>query len=72
MVNLTEQEEREYLDATRGALKAGLEFGHVAVPGVDALNYADETEQRLLYIACTRAQHSLTLLHTGDVTSLIS
>jgi len=49
----------------------GLEFGHVAVPGVDALNYADESERRLLYIACTRAQHSLTLLHTGDLTRLI-
>jgi len=49
----------------------GLEFGHVAVPGVGELNYSDDTERRLLYIACTRAQHSLTLLHTGDVTKLI-
>ncbi|MCL2416154.1 MAG: AAA family ATPase [Defluviitaleaceae bacterium] len=39
----------------------GLEFEHVCIPTATPENYP-ESQQNLLYVACTRATHSLTLL----------
>ncbi|SFD76288.1 DNA helicase-2 / ATP-dependent DNA helicase PcrA [Thiohalospira halophila DSM 15071] len=52
-------------------LAKGLEFDRVVVPMASADNYASETDRHLLYVACTRAMHRLTLTHTGAVTPLI-
>ncbi|WP_223837162.1 ATP-binding domain-containing protein [Paenibacillus oceani] len=43
----------------------GLEFDQVIVPSVDASNYRTELDRSLLYIACTRAMHALTLTFHG-------
>lgn len=43
------------------ALCKGLEFDSVLIP--DAQNYTSEYEKGLLYVACTRAMHRLTLLY---------
>lgn len=53
-------------------LAKGLEFDRVIVPHVDAENYQTEVDRSMLYIACTRAMHRLTLTHTGNQTSLIA
>ncbi len=45
----------------------GLEFDEVIVPGASALNYGGEHDKSLLYIACTRAMHRLTLLYSGGI-----
>ena len=44
----------------------GLEFDEVIVPDVDNRNYDSVYDRNLLYIACTRAMHKLTLLYTGS------
>lgn len=38
----------------------------VIVPDVDNRNYASDYDRNLLYIACTRAMHKLTLFYTGS------
>jgi DNA helicase-2/ATP-dependent DNA helicase PcrA len=49
----------------------GLEFDEVVIPGVSKKNYATEVDTSLLYIACTRAMHKLTLTFFGEQSSLI-
>ena len=44
----------------------GLEFDEVIVPDVDNRNYDSDYDRNLLYIACTRAMHKLTLLYAGS------
>ncbi len=43
-------------------MSKGLEFDEVIIPGAGGGNYETEYEKGLLYIACTRAMHRLTLL----------
>lgn len=43
----------------------GLEFDEVIVPDADDRNYHSDYDRNLLYIACTRAMHKLTLFYTG-------
>lgn len=50
----------------------GLEFDEVIIPGADRDAYVTEHDRGLLYVACTRAMHKLTLLHNGEVTPFIS
>jgi DNA helicase-2/ATP-dependent DNA helicase PcrA len=52
-------------------ISKGLEFDVVVVPFASARSYHSEMDRGLLYIACTRAMHELTLTHTGEVTKLI-
>jgi len=49
----------------------GLEFDEVIIPYANNGKYSTEYDRNLLYIACTRAMHRLTLLYTGEVSSLI-
>ena len=49
----------------------GLEFDEVVIPDADVENYATEFDRRLLYVACTRAMHRLSLLYTGARSRLI-
>lgn len=56
---------------TTAHLAKGLEFDEVVVPFVSARNYHTEVDQRMLYIACTRAMHQLTLTHSGKVTPFL-
>ena len=44
----------------------GLEFDEVIVPDADDRNYHSDYDRNLLYIACTRAMHKLTLFYTGS------
>ena len=44
----------------------GLEFDEVIVPDADNRNYGSDYDRNLLYIACTRAMHKLTLFYTGS------
>ena len=49
----------------------GLEFDEVIIMDADQETYATDYDRSLLYIACTRAMHRLTLLHTGELSRLI-
>lgn len=52
-------------------LAKGLEFDAVIVYNVSKGNYIREIDRRLLYIACTRALHSLTLLYEKEPSKFI-
>ena len=47
----------------------GLEYDAVIVYEVSEQNYNEAEDKQLLYIACTRALHLLSLCHTGTLTS---
>ncbi|HMJ68397.1 MAG TPA: 3'-5' exonuclease [Cyclobacteriaceae bacterium] len=49
----------------------GLEFDEVIIPMVSDKNYNTEVDRSLLYIACTRAMHRLTLTHTSEQSPFI-
>lgn len=57
---------------TTAHLAKGLEFDEVAVPFAGASHYHTELDRRMLYIACTRAMHRLTLTYSGTPTSLVA
>lgn len=52
-------------------MSKGLEFDEVIVPGVDKATYFTRHDKCLLYIACTRAMHRLTLLYTSEISPLL-
>lgn len=47
-------------------LAKGLEFDEVIVPHVSAASYKSDIDRRMLYIACTRAMHKLTLTYERE------
>lgn len=51
-------------------LAKGLEFDAVIVWDVDSARYGTQEERQLLYIACTRALHRLTLFYEGMLSPL--
>jgi DNA helicase-2/ATP-dependent DNA helicase PcrA len=52
-------------------MSKGLEFDEVIIPDANSGKYDGEYDRSLLYIACTRAMHRLTLLWTGKRSALI-
>jgi DNA helicase-2/ATP-dependent DNA helicase PcrA len=49
----------------------GLEFDEVIIPFVSEKNYNNEVDKSLLYIACTRAMHRLTLIYSEQQSSFL-
>ncbi|BCN30843.1 HelD family protein [Anaeromicropila herbilytica] len=52
-------------------MSKGLEFDAVLLCDADATNYHSQDDKNLLYIACTRALHSLDLFCEGEVSPLL-
>jgi DNA helicase-2/ATP-dependent DNA helicase PcrA len=52
-------------------MSKGLEFDAVIIPAANNDTYSSEYDRSLLYIACTRAMHQLSLTYTGELTRLI-
>ena len=52
-------------------MSKGLEFDEVIIFDVSSNKYHTEYDRNLLYIACTRAMHRLTLLYEGTASPLI-
>jgi DNA helicase-2/ATP-dependent DNA helicase PcrA len=57
---------------TTAHLSKGLEFDEVIIPFTSPRNYKTEVDKRMLYIACTRAMHKLTLTYSRELTHLVS
>lgn len=57
---------------TTAHLSKGLEFDAVIVPGCSLKNYANAADRQMLYVACTRAMHQLTLTFTGKPSAFLS
>ena len=53
-------------------LAKGLEFDRVVVPQVSKMNYETNVDRSMLYIACTRAMHLLTLTYTGALSEIVN
>ena len=52
-------------------MSKGLEFDTVLICDADRQNYHDEDDKNLLYVACTRALHKLSLFCENEVSPLI-
>jgi DNA helicase-2/ATP-dependent DNA helicase PcrA len=49
-----------------------LEFDEVIIPFASARNYHTAVDKSMLYIACTRAMHKLSITFTEEMTTFIS
>ena len=56
---------------TTAHLAKGLEFDEVIVPFASAATYQTEVDRRMLYVACTRAMHQLTLTYYQVITPFL-
>lgn len=52
-------------------MSKGLEFDEVIIPSASSETYSGEYDRSLLYIACTRAMHRLSLTYSGNLTRII-
>lgn len=52
-------------------LSKGLEFDAVLICDADSQNYHDEDDKNLLYVACTRALHRLSLFCEKEISPLV-
>ncbi len=52
-------------------LAKGLEFDAVILPEVNNQTYGQEYQRRLLYVACSRALHHLSLIYTHDLSPFV-
>lgn len=62
---------RNGVSITSVQMSKGLEFDQVVIPRASRQTYCSEYDRGLLYIACTRAMHELTLLFSGAPTEFI-
>ncbi|WP_046246721.1 HelD family protein [Hymenobacter terrenus] len=63
---------KEGVIVTTAHLAKGLEFDEVIVPFASARIYKTAVDKSMLYVACTRAMHLLTLTYAGEVTVFLS
>jgi DNA helicase-2/ATP-dependent DNA helicase PcrA len=57
---------------TTAYLAKGLEFDEVIVPFATSINYHTDMDRNMLYVACTRAMHRLSVTYSGERTKLIN
>lgn len=62
---------KEGVIVTTAYLAKGLEFDEVIIPFASARNYHTDVDKRMLYIACTRAMHRLTVTYSREKTIFI-
>jgi DNA helicase II / ATP-dependent DNA helicase PcrA len=63
---------KEGIIITTAHLAKGLEFDEVIIPFASARNYHTDVDRSMLYIACTRAMHQLTLTFAKEKTKFIA
>jgi DNA helicase II / ATP-dependent DNA helicase PcrA len=57
---------------TSAHMAKGLEFDQVIIPDADKKNYHSIVDRGLLYIACTRAMHKLSVFYVKECTEFIA
>jgi DNA helicase-2/ATP-dependent DNA helicase PcrA len=63
---------KEGVIITTAHLAKGLEFDAVIVPFASARTYKTAVDKSMLYVACTRAMHELTLTYSGEAAPFLS
>ena len=63
---------KEGIIITTAHLAKGLEFDEVIVPFASARTYQTEVDKSMLYVACTRAMHQLTLTFSGEAATFLA
>ncbi|WP_460615461.1 HelD family protein [Hymenobacter seoulensis] len=63
---------KEGIIITTAHLAKGLEFDAVLVPFASARTFKTEVDRSMLYVACTRAMHQLTLTYSGELTPFLA
>ncbi|UOQ98354.1 AAA family ATPase [Hymenobacter sp. 5317J-9] len=63
---------KEGVVITTAHLAKGLEFDEVIVPFASARTYRTDVDKSMLYVACTRAMHRLTLTYSGEVATFLA
>jgi DNA helicase-2/ATP-dependent DNA helicase PcrA len=63
---------KEGIILTTAHLAKGLEFDEVIVPFASQRNYNTDVDRSMLYIACTRAMHVLTLIYTKEKSAFLA
>jgi DNA helicase-2/ATP-dependent DNA helicase PcrA len=63
---------KEGIILTTAHLAKGLEFDEVIVPFTSSKNYQSDVDRSMLYIACTRAMHRLSLTYVDAVTTFVN
>lgn len=53
-------------------MSKGLEFDQVVVPHVTRMNYATDVDRSMLYVACTRAMHRLSLTYINTPSEFLA
>lgn len=59
---------KEGVNISSAHLAKGLEFDEVIVPFATASNYKTDVDRSMLYIACTRTMHQLTITYSEELT----
>ena len=72
LLNFESREFREGIIIASVHMSKGLEFDQVIVPDASDGFYQTQLERSLLYIACTRAMHKLTLVCWGKATRFLA
>jgi DNA helicase-2/ATP-dependent DNA helicase PcrA len=63
---------KEGIVITTAYLAKGLEFDEVILPFASATTYKTAVDKGMLYVACTRAMHQLTLTYAGQLTAFVA
>jgi len=63
---------KEGIIITTVHLAKGLEFDEVLIPFASARNYKTDVDRSMLYIACTRAMHKLTLTYSKEKSQFLT
>lgn len=73
-VHLITAESKVFSDGillTTAYLAKGLEFDQVIIPFCNAADYVSPIDRHMLYVAVTRAMHSLTITHTSTISPFL-
>jgi DNA helicase-2/ATP-dependent DNA helicase PcrA len=71
LINFTDKKDITGITIMPIYMAKGLEFDAVIVYDASEISYHSDYDKRLLYIACTRALHRLSLYYTGKITKFL-